>query len=497
MAGPTPDRTGLRRLYPHTTLVQSFDTARFHEDRFEEDERINLARTETFLNLLYGREIVIPAGQIAESPAVSALFREVMSAYKAHRKNIPEFARWRPFRIALEPEFRDYKDYVGKYEDIGAPMAMLPLDEQQKAQERDLALSHLKQLFLDGKYRELAKLIRRDEYEEYAELVADYFLEPTAIRPMRSGVPQGTADFVNTFRNRLGQVPEEKRDADALPEIESVIPYFEEQRSGSGFRGVWYANRERFGDSWELARVWLDQALYFTLAERYGVEHPVYVTQDLERGRFDPQVVLGFNTPEDGELVRPELPNEVARLPKLSWDVVWDVLADEGFHRRVDRLTAKINRAEWDRELDDAVWEHTEFLNESFSDIAFDLRNGCFVLDVKKKPGRLKSLIAGGLAGGVAAGAVPLLANSFLPGAGLAVTFFQGAASTIAAGLTNRLVTTESQWFYRRRKRKLESSNKEILRDAMEVVNFWTKPVLNAGEIARARSAKLMEADGE
>lgn len=145
------NRKGLLKLYPHTTLIQSFDTARFHEDRFEEEERINLARTEVFMNLLYGREVVVPAGQIAESPAVFTLFREVMASYKQHPKNIPKKARWKPFRIALEYNYRDYTDFVSRYEDVGAPMATLPLGEQQRAEERKKALANVKELFLNKK----------------------------------------------------------------------------------------------------------------------------------------------------------------------------------------------------------------------------------------------------------------------------------------------------------------------------------------------------------
>lgn len=496
MTTPTPNRTGLPDLLPHTTLIQSFDTARFHDDRFEEDELVNLARTEAFMNLLYGREIVVPAGQVAESPAVFKVFLEIMAAYEKHqekrKRKVPNRARWQPFRIALEPGYADYADYVRQYKDIGAPMVMLPVDEQKRQKDRQGAIAHLGSLFLDGKYQELENTIQRPDYAEYARLVAQYFSEPTAIRPLRDDVTEESVDYQQTLRNRTKRVGEEQLGFDMAEEIADTLPYIAGDRKQESFRGMWYGNRRRFGPSWELARIWLDQALYFGLAEKYGIEHPIYVTQDTESGRVDPQVVLGYETPQGGDsgLGRPQQPNDIDKLPKLNWDVVWDVLTDDGFHYRIDDLTARINNAQWNQELDTAIWQHTEYLNQVFTDIAFDLKNGCYVLSAKKEPGTLK----GALAGVLTAGAVPLLLNSFLPGTGAAAVFMQTGVPMLAAGLgsvAEHFVTCESQWFHRRRKKKLERSGREVLDEAMDIVNYWTKPVLDAGSVARARSTRL------
>ena len=491
------DRSGLRTLLPHTTLIQSFDTARFHEeDRSEEQDRVNLARTEVLLNILYGREVILPAGQIAESPAVTKIFGEVMGAYERHQKNIPARSRWKPFRIALEPQFHDYQDYVAKYEDVGAPMATLPLGEQRKAEERSKQLQYLKKLFLEGQFDQLGKAVGRDDYAEFSRLVSGYFDGQSAVRPLKHGVPEGSADFLSTMRNRIDKIPEEKRNIDALPEIQDTLNFFSGLKGERNFRGVWYANRERFGESWELARVWLDQALYFTLAQKYGVEHPVYVSQDLTRGRFDPQVVLGYESTPDTDFKRPDVPSVVAKVPEASWGYVWDLLTDDDFHYSVEKMTTAINNAQWDKELDIAVHEHTKFLNQCFSDIAFDLRNGCFVLDVKKKPSSFHRIAGSVAASAVTAGAAPLLLNSFVPGSYIAAQVISAAFTTLAGGTAHQVINHCSQWFYRRRQNKLFSSNKAVLTGAQEVVNYWTKPVMDVGELARARSAQLSGPNG-
>lgn len=492
MSTPTPNAARLPDLLPHTTLIQSFDTARFHDDRFEEEERINLARTEAFMNLLYGREVLIPAGHIADSPAVFRIFLEIMSSFEKHQRDIPTRARWKPFRIALEPDYADYADFVRKYRDEGAPMAQLPVDEKKRIEERQKLIRELGGLFLEKDFDSLEKKIQRPGFAEYSRLVSGYFDSNKAVRPIRNEITEASVDFKQTLLNRAESVGKEQQGFGFAEEIADTLPHVMDDRSRDNLRGVWYANRDRFGASWELARIWLDQALYFGLAEKYGVEHPVYVTQDTERDRIDPQVVLGYQTqdaPGRG-FDRPQLPNDIAKLPKLNWDVVWDVLTDEGFHYRIDDLTARINNARWNQELDTAIWQHTEYLNEVFTDIAFDLKNGCYVLSAKKKPGRLKGALAGVMTGG----AVPLLLNSFLPGTGEAAVFLQTGVPMLAAGLgtlTSHFVTSESQWFYRRRKKQLERSSREILRESMNVVNYWTKPVLDAGAIARTRSAQL------
>jgi hypothetical protein len=109
----------------HSTLIQAFDPVRLFSNRTEEARRIMEARTEVLLNLLFGREVVLPAGQIADSPAVAVVYREVMLAFDQLPPAKRERIRAKPFRIALEHGYEDYTDYVARYIDVGAPIIQL------------------------------------------------------------------------------------------------------------------------------------------------------------------------------------------------------------------------------------------------------------------------------------------------------------------------------------------------------------------------------------
>ena len=130
-------------LQYQSTLIQAFDPARFRPDRHGERSRLAEARTEVLLNLLFGREIVLPAGHIADSPAVATVYLEVMGAFDRLPLDRKFSVRNKPFRIALEASYLDYDDYVEKYVDVGSPVHHLPMRERRIAEERANALSHV------------------------------------------------------------------------------------------------------------------------------------------------------------------------------------------------------------------------------------------------------------------------------------------------------------------------------------------------------------------
>ena len=62
-----------------TTMLQSADTARFHDDRMA-DKFVDVAqaRAEILSALLFGYEVIIPAGAVADCPALFELLPEIM-----------------------------------------------------------------------------------------------------------------------------------------------------------------------------------------------------------------------------------------------------------------------------------------------------------------------------------------------------------------------------------------------------------------------------------
>jgi hypothetical protein len=89
------------------TIFQSLDTARYQKDGSDEKTFDTAhARSEALSALLFGHEIIIPAGVIADCPAFLQLFGEVMSPSDEYRMKMSgDGEMYRPFRVALERRF--------------------------------------------------------------------------------------------------------------------------------------------------------------------------------------------------------------------------------------------------------------------------------------------------------------------------------------------------------------------------------------------------------
>lgn len=457
MAGELP------RLQLHTTLVQAFDSARFQDNRFEESEHICTARTEVFLNLLFGRSVVVPAGHIADSPAVATVLREVLAGYEAAT------ARSGPgralFRIALENGYADYSDYVSRYEDMGVPTVVLPLAEQRRHEARSAILARVKQLYLARDYDTLEKEVHRNGYAEYARLI-EKFADRTVTRPRP--MPATETDLVGTVEQSVARLDESNGEALAA-EIRDALPYFREDPVFRTARGVWYANRDRLGDAWPLVRIWLDQALYARLSSSYDVHHPAYATQ--EAGPEIARLILP--TLEGGEA------REAAAQPfsvrQVDWSAACELLADDEFDRRIRELTIAIDRARTSDEVEIAIYRHTEYLAKHFNDLSFDLRQGRVIVQ-PRLAASTASLVVGSLAGAAAETALGIVLGGFLP---------MPLVGTVAGGVVGNFVQREAQMFRRQQAAVTHNSNRQVLSDARDRISYWTKPVSLAGGAGR------------
>jgi hypothetical protein len=102
------------------TLFQTFDSARFDDRnsrvtglskrqiRKLEREDMAMARAEALGAIMFGHEVVIPAGAVADSPAFVQLFGEIMEPSVEERNRISLAnggRRYNPFRVGFEPRF--------------------------------------------------------------------------------------------------------------------------------------------------------------------------------------------------------------------------------------------------------------------------------------------------------------------------------------------------------------------------------------------------------
>jgi hypothetical protein len=148
--------------------------------------KTSLAKTEALLNIVFGRQIVVPAGQIAESPAFREIFCEVIRPYFLVHRAIGAACEaegmeiWRPFRLALErPECADYRGYLRSYKFTGAPLLLIEsaglkgADEEGKGRQ----IEQLIKLFASGRFQDLERALKIPGYELFAQWVRRYVNE--------------------------------------------------------------------------------------------------------------------------------------------------------------------------------------------------------------------------------------------------------------------------------------------------------------------------------
>ncbi|MEI4235114.1 serine/threonine protein kinase [Roseovarius sp. D22-M7] len=347
------------------SLLQSFDTARFQPTSLKRRDgselttglsaKVALARTEAALNLLFGREIVVPAGQIAESPAFMTIFMEIMGPFlkdyatpiAAACKNagLPTF---QPFRLALESRSMiDYEGFVREYRFTGAPLVLIRAAGGESGERDEKAAARIqgfKNLFLARDFSGLETAIGQPGYGDFARMVAEWFGPTTGVFARRDVPEVSSNEYARFFDLRLRDeelvgegVSEARASLELVEEIETVL----READVSGYRGNWYRFAERFGEIWPLARAYLDTRLFLTLARQYEIDHPIFVTQEFEFGRFDHSLVLGprFASNMDSDDESPLLQVASNFSEPVNWSAIMELYLDDRFLRSVRRLT--------------------------------------------------------------------------------------------------------------------------------------------------------------
>jgi serine/threonine protein kinase len=416
-------------------MLQSFDTPRFREDdkdwlrtrdnlplATEMPQKLALARAEALLAICFGREIVVPAGQIADSPGFQAIFMEIMAAYLPKRHTIDAaFARhglpdWRPFRVGLaQAGYGDYAGFTRAYRYTGAPLVLLEVtggDADREAQTREVLETAIR-LFNEGEFDQLGAYILkrtgRENYGAFTRTVSGYFDKQASIiaRPDRPDID--TTEYAALFRARLleegttGIDPEEVgRIMDNVTRIEAILA----EKNLAGLRGNWYLFRKDFGASWQLARAYLDFRLYMNLAHQYTVDHPILVSQVVEANRYDHSIMMGPRFDAAGN----DMPERDTRLMRLAsqtvdrvkWDEVFEMFVDDRFIRHLVRMNRYYfgNDAYAAEEYQAEVRAHGAFLAAHATDfLKIDVAGGRVAASTMRTDAEPRDIIVDGIEG--------------------------------------------------------------------------------------------------
>jgi len=452
------------------TLLQSIDTARYHDDR-QIDRKVDIdqARTEILSAVLFGHE---PAGVIAGCPATYRLLPEVLNGFEYARKRIHDKGRrYFPFRIGVERRFADedpqgydafIRDYIA-YErrriaphiELGSNDALASAKTQAKSPVELLA-----EAFLARDWPGIRAV--SDHYADYFEFFYEHFVEsgertPKPVTSRDGALTTVPKDYYSRFVSRCCSNLESRGvEYEHTHELRRLTGEIRRsmlnQNVDPGQRGSWYGSREQFEEKWEDIRVWFDHALYSRMARAFGVQIPSFFTQELSNSPIQRSASLAFLDHPSLKAFAGSVAKGKPALPpaasEVNWPAVWQLVAEDDVQSKIRKLQLSIQdhlkalreqrlqlgdlsaaqkrkriavlHSDYRRKSFDDINEHIEFFNSGQSGFRFRHQNGRLLVDAKISPPKqngIKVLVrnmigagAGAAASVVTAGAPGLIA---------------------------------------------------------------------------------------
>jgi hypothetical protein len=492
------------------TIFQSLDTARYQKDG--SDERMfdtAHARSEALSALLFGHEIIIPAGVIADCPAFVELFGEIMGPSDDYRIKMREDDEmYRPFRIALERRFdtttglSGYDAFIDNYHrnftieaaDSVDLVSIGDLDNgSQRAIQQQKRVAFLVDAFLNKKWKEV-----RAVSENYADHIQRVYAEfsPRATFPAKPA--WAAADLLSTlsndyYRQRIemlcGELENRDVPLEGIAKLRSTTATVYERLPNPALRGQWYKNGPAFEDQWPIIRTWLDQGLYRLITASYEIALPSLFLQETDDDEIVAEAALAFLPPANVEKFTAQARTGKLPLPPVpegvNWRDIWEMISEPDFRQSTGKLQFELadayqnerarrfearakhaqDRAALERELGmiagdrarrvtAAIAAHVEMMNNGQTKLKFERGdNGRLTVSTQKhgKAGpaaRSTTLALLGTGGSMLVDASGLFTIGVPASAGLgfAIKFGMKLGDRLTGGAIDRVIEQSTDW---------------------------------------------------
>lgn len=349
------------------TILQSFDTARFQrDDQADTKTDIDQARSEILSAILFGHEVVIPAGVIADCPAAHQLLPEVLAGSSTPRRWIESDTgrEYAPIRLGLEEQYvrsnpQGYDAFVHDYISDQRRRLTSYVELSKVApgvNQRELVIK-LGEAYLGRRFDDVRAISRKTG--DYFEFIHANFGETRRSAPRPVTCRQGTfttaptnlyskmiRDCVKSLTaRRIEYDPSQILSATASRVARSIV----EDSGELGQRGSWYSKADAFEDHWDVVRVWLDHALYSRMNKAYGIGVPSYFLQESLGDPTTAEATLAFldepsiaRMRQDAAAGKPTLPPAAV---SVSWPKVWELVSEQDVQLQIFRFQLAISNA--------------------------------------------------------------------------------------------------------------------------------------------------------
>jgi hypothetical protein len=508
------------------TVLQSFDTARFqNDDPADTKVDIDQARSEILSAVIFGHEIVIPAGVIADCPAAHQLLPEVLGPFRTLRTRIEQSAgstTYHPFRLGLEERFvqddsRGYDNFVSDYV-AGQKIRLanyVKLSEVAGPSGTAAMIVRLAEAYLGRRWAEVRAI--NTGLASYFELVHESFglpdsssaLPVTCKGQMFTAAPQ--ALYSRNIAAFCRAAARRGRTDDALARIRGAARRASSDiaKAGAeaGQRGSWYAMSTLFEEDWRIVRCWIDHVLYDRMHRAYSVDIPSFFMQETNTGESDRELALAFLDDDSLSKFRTEFRDGKRPLPpavaKVDWSAIWSFVAEPDIQERIGKLQLVLGNARtatqvarrslraagseraaqsrdivdgYRRQVADEIDGYVTFLNAGQSGVRFKQKSNKLLIDVgrlhKKRAGTAADKNTGrGLSVAIGVAADAMTANPGFFTAGLYAVGETAAAEAVGHGI-NVVVD-----FVRRPSKASLKAADNFYNAVQDRVNYWLAPV--------------------
>lgn len=374
------------------TMLQSIDTARYHEDKLADRMTdIAHARSEILSAMLFGYEIVLPAGAIADCPALIELIPEVFDNAAPHLAKINKLLKvdYKLFRVGLESKYISFKGrsgysaFVADYLEskLGSAPNMVALMElaKQSGWSSQLITAALGQAYLERDWRAIDNLgsdmasavgddtvkMRFDQYRRYAQCVYQ-FLEPGehtqyAARPLFSDTSFITDLEKSYFYRQLMHLlsvsearhVHEHKLTQERKVVDSIYKEICNGQQNPAERGSWYGYQHTLSNEgmWNYTRNWLDVILYDYLRIGFEVSVPSYFTQELDP--IGPEANMTLSLASHSALSEfcesekrsgsPDIEHPQDMV--VDWEAIWRLIAHKDYQISLSAMTDRYKEA--------------------------------------------------------------------------------------------------------------------------------------------------------
>ncbi|WP_157215907.1 hypothetical protein [Flavisphingomonas formosensis] len=379
---------------PIRTILQTLDSSRFQNDRpLDRSVDTAHARSETLIALLFGYDIIVPANDLADSPAFQSLISEIhlgaRQPLETYRKinGVP----LQLFKVGLEDQYRRRNGFRGYSAFVDAYRSSVLKEKQEGLPPRELVqisesadagssstdmIKGMAAVYL-GDDEAAAKALEKSNPRifQFTQMMRSYF-EPrvnTAVEFVYLETNMLSQDYSLIFSRYISMALDRamRRGAndEKIQSIRSSLEEFMNSDLPKSRRSHWMRRRDIFREHADIIRDWMDFCVYGMLFNAFDARISSYFTQECSFDKEANDIRMGALSNRAFSVYRDASHSSLLpQADRIAWDEIVTLITSKPMADAVRRFHVNIaaakalNGERREIALEDAKNRHIDFL---------------------------------------------------------------------------------------------------------------------------------------